>query len=456
MKALLQDKYFWLIIAAGFAVRIITIAAVPFEHVHPWDYGLFWHWGRMLYNDGISAGFYLSEAHTDYMPGYMYVLWLKAAIESAFELARGGFIHRFVFALPAILADVAIGGLIYRWVSNTTELRSVKPGAGQVVNTAAILVSLLWMLNPAVILISTAWGQIDSILAFILLLSVYWLTKKKFLAAFLLYSVGIIVKQQAIVMGPLFLFFLVMFLLENKWSGKAFLQILRNGVICVAVLFVIILPFTFYDGGFNIVPVAEQFMATLDQRHFATVNAYNVWGALGLNWYPTVGDIPQNTFFFTPPQMALRVLGYGLGIGGAVFVGFWLLIRNRSKQNYFFAGAMIFATFFMFSVRMHDRYAFVAMPFLLAAYVFSGENNKFGKRDIRYLVGYIGFSVASFLNYFVVLQHSLGVARQELSWWGADVIREATIYSWPSVLVFAWLVYLVVTVKKDESNVRSV
>jgi len=568
----------------------------------------------MLYNDGISAAFYLSETHTDYMPGYMYVLWLKAFIESTFDLTHGSFMHRFVFVLPSVLADLAAGVFIYMWAGGGKNEEADVPQKGKSkyskkwkAGTVALFLGLAYVLNPAIILISSLWGQIDSILALILLVSVYWLTKKKFLAAFFLYSIGIIVKQQAIVFGPIFLFFLWDHLRTNKFSGKAFFEIARNGAICVAALIIIVLPFGFmgsfdgfaanerpqtlireespgyivmderiyFDGlrtrhpvyittqmtfinhefeifmpglrlvgsedglvniktqsqtvpldfqliggagyfiqfhidygannaairidgmhhgslvyyfndnitlspavfdtwyvgvvdteeimfqnftvfsaptGFSLIPVAEQFMATLDQRHFATVNAYNLWGALGLNWYPTVENIPYGVFSIQPPQTLIRVSGYILGIGGAVVMGVWLLFKSKSTPNYFFAGAMIFATFFMLSVRIHDRYAFVAMPFLLAAYVFSGENNKIGKRDIRYLWVYIAFSFASFLNYAVVLYHSVLINRGELGWWAPSVIRQSTMLSWLGVATFIYLIYLAFKVRKPSRN----
>ena len=71
--------------------------------------------------------------------------------------------------LPAILADLGIGWLIYK-------LAPVKK------KSSRLIASSLYLLNPAVIYISTVWGQIESIPIFFTLLSLYILKKNYYLS----------------------------------------------------------------------------------------------------------------------------------------------------------------------------------------------------------------------------------------------------------------------------------
>ena len=441
---LLKSKGFWIIVIVGFVVRVLALG-IP--HVHPWDYPLFWHWARLLYRDGFST-FYLNEAHTDYMPGYMYVLWLKGFLDSLLDLTPAGaiyppvsFVPRFVLIFPSVVADIAAGVLLFKWAG----------GLDRAKENVALFLALAYVLNPAVIMVSSVWGQVDSIYALIILLAVYLLTKKRFFPAFIIYAVGIMVKQQSIVFGPIFLFFLWDFLKTNGFSGKAFLTIFRNGIICILAIVIIVLPFAFTAEGFTFMPVARQFIDTLGQRQFATVNAYNIWGAMGLNWYPLDSPAGYGLYFFNPSVLPLRVIGYGIGIGGAAVIGFLLMVKSKVAWSYFFAGAVINIMFFMVSVRMHERYAFVAMVLLLAAYIFSGETGvvrRKEKRDVKLLCLYIAFSVGSFVNYAVVFYDSLN------RWMHHYLIRNAMVYSWLMIVPFIFMMYLVVRMLIDRERGR--
>jgi hypothetical protein len=509
-KQIARNKEVWLVVAAGFAVRLIAMS-VPV--VHPWDYNLFWHWARLLYNDGFAA-FYASGAHTDYMPGYMYVLWLKGFVENAFSLTHGGFAHKFVFMFPGVLADLAMGVLIYVWAAETQAKRKIP-----------LFLALAYVFNPAIILISSVWGQVDPIFVLIMALSVYFLTKKRFLAAFLLFSINIVVKQQAIIFGPIYIYFLWDFVKSRDFKLQAFAEVLRNGVICVAVIFAAALPFgtpyrdikavlpnadfgaslqtvttvrlagnrailrnitnveilihpdtnepyavnlprginaisytplmlhdfsVEYTDGWTIMPVVRQFTETLSQRQFATVNAYNIWGAMGLNWYP-LDDEPVSNYFFRPPAAPIRIIGYGFGIIGAAFAGFWLLHKQK-KPDYFFAGAVVNIIFFMVSIRVQERYAIAALVMLLSAHVLKQADTVIEKKRRRkvnygyykYLYLYAGFSAAFFLNYAVVLYDSLN------RWHHDALIRSAMIYSWFAVVPFVYLVYLIYKEVRNE------
>src|SRR5580698_2945149 len=67
--------------------------------------------------------------------------------------------------LPAILADLGVGALVYAIVRRFA-------GTGYALGAAA-----LYLLNPATIYISALWGQVDSITGGLALLAIYALLR---------------------------------------------------------------------------------------------------------------------------------------------------------------------------------------------------------------------------------------------------------------------------------------
>ena len=78
--------------------------------------------------------------------------------------------------LPSIIADLAIGIFIYRIILSITN--SYK---------RSLFALSIYLFNPVSILLSSIWGQTDSLIAIIALLSFYLLAKKHFAASVILY-----------------------------------------------------------------------------------------------------------------------------------------------------------------------------------------------------------------------------------------------------------------------------
>ena len=136
--------------------------------------------------------------------------------------------------------------------------------------------------------------------------------------------------------------------------------------------------------GFN--DAFAQYTDTLGSYEYASVNAYNIWTLLGLNWTGQDGYI-----------MGLTYHTWGMAaIVVTVIVS--LVISLRCKDNhskYYFIGAFIVTCVFMFSVRMHERYIFPAMLLLVLCY---GVRQR---KEIYIL--YIILSAAAFYNIAHVL-----------------------------------------------------
>lgn len=98
---------------------------------------------------------------------------------------------------------------------------------------------------------------------------------------------------------------------------------------------------------------------TLGSYEYASINAYNFWNMLGLNWssqYDKLLGIQYKTWGTI--AIILTVIAA-------------LIISYRCKKNsgkYYYIGGFVVTVVFAFAVRMHERYLFPAMVMFIAAF----------------------------------------------------------------------------------------
>lgn len=324
------------IFAAALLVRIIAALIYRGYEV---DINCFISWSDMVFNDGFSA-FYKSESFTDYPPGYMYILYIIGAIRSLFGMAWDSAASTLMVKLPSIIADMASGWLIYRIAS-----RYVK-------ETGAALLSALYLFCPAVILDSAIWGQTDAVFTLCVALMCYLVTEEKLIPSYFVFAIGILIKPQTLIFTPVLICGIIdqVFLEDFNWNK--FFKNLGFGIAAILLIGVLMMPYGFSDA-------LSQYTETLGSYEYASVNAYNIWTLMGLNWASQDGYLIGITY--KTWGMAAIVL----------IVVFSIIISLRCKKSpskYYFIGAFIVTCVFMFSVRMHERYIFPAMLLLIMCY----------------------------------------------------------------------------------------
>ena len=365
-----------ILIAGGLLVRLV---AVGITRGHPTDMNTFYAWGEMLFRDGFRA-FYSPYVFTDYPPGYMYVLFLLSALRNFFGFDYGGLAHNILFKIPPILADVAAGVLLYHAASKHTAK------TGKALGIGALGAAALYTFNPLTIMLSAVWGQVDSIFVFMVFLSMYLLIQRKDTPAYLIYAAAIMIKPQSLMFAPIYIVFAVIRFIEHKHSKETLNWLLSFFARCFMSLALMILIST----PFGLNAVWRQFFDALSYYPFASVNAYNIYTMLGLNWRPDTETFLNITF------AAWGIIAMtAAAIGGAVL----LFLRRGEKWSVFYASAFICAIVFTFASGMHERYSFPIFLFLPAAYAFSGSR--------KTVFALAGLTFAAFLNYADALRLAL-------------------------------------------------
>ena len=338
----LSKKMIYGVFLSGMLLKMI-LAAV--SRGYESDFNCFSVWADMVFHGGFSA-FYRSEAFTDYPPGYMYILWMIGFFKNILPASEP--LLRVLIKLPAILADLFSALLIFRLGGKKRP---------------SFFLAACYLLNPAVVLNSSLWGQVDSVLTFTLFLSVVLLLQKK-PTAYLVFAVAVLLKPQALILTPVMLYGYY----QSAVLKKNFKKHTGFGFCALLLLVLLSLPFGFSE-------VLLQYQNTLSSYPYFSVNAFNLWAALGQNWVD-----------LTP---AGKLFGY-LFIVLITILSFFLLSRRKAKSNFFFVGGFLYFSVYLLSVKMHDRYAFPAILFFLGAYLMSGKR--------RFYRLYAAVSASQFFN----------------------------------------------------------
>lgn len=355
----------FLLLGAGLSIRVyFAMSNVGFGN----DTACFSAWADRMYSVG-PGEFYSLDFFTDYPPGFMYVLYIIGAIRSVFGIATYSGVHLLLLKLPAILCDLAGAYLLYR-----EGLQKLRP-------QNALILTAAYLFNPAVILNSSLWGQVDSVFTLTVVCMCLALMRGKMLPAYLSFGIGVLLKPQTLVFTPVLLVGILDYVFLQDFHYKKLFRNLIQGLTVILGMVLLSLPFGLQN-------VLSQYMDTLGSYPYAAVNAYNFWGLLGFNW--TGQD--NNFLFFSFRQWGSLVI--------VLIVVFTFVISLRMRKDntkYPLLGAFIILTMFLFSVRMHERYMYPGLILLLLSCLYhSGKS--------LYLC-YGGFSILHLYNTAHVLFH---------------------------------------------------
>ena len=304
MKFFNKNKNIILILFFGLVIRL----AFSFFGTLKLDQGTFMGWSNSLIENGFS-NFY--KGWSDYLPGYLYVLWLLGKV-------RGVIPDILLYKLPAILADLATGFLIYKIVAKFKNQRW------------GLVASSLYIFNPAILANSTLWGQIDSISSLFSLLSIYLLPVTCPLSAIAL-SLGTLIKPQVAFIAVVI--FLMM--IKNKWKLTAMLSYIFLS------LTIFVLGFLPFANGENIFSfIVKRLSISFGQYPYTSINAFNFWGIFGF-WNKDSGTFP------------LMIVGMAVVL---IILGFVLFRIWKKKGWEYCLATIMFLASFLFLTRMHERH----------------------------------------------------------------------------------------------------
>ena len=415
----------WIAVILIIALAVRVALSLIF-YGHKTDINCFTHWGYRVIRSG-PAHFY--EQWCDYPPGYMLILGAMSWIN---DLVGGNAdIHALMVKIPCIIADLGCAYLVYRYAVKTMNRK------------AAVALMAVVAFTPVMAYVSSAWGQIDQALAVTLIVPILLLYKRRPIWAGLVYGLGIIMKPQALMCGPLFAAAYLLYVIKGnpyeQFSMKKgmarlfrvkkdsvklrFFETVAAVIAAFAVIILVSAPFRGDQGTFWLV---EKYYGTATSYEYATVNAYNFWALIGANWKKV--DVPF---------MGLTYGKWGtLFMAASVIVSIGLYVlavvrHKRCKGALPLTMAYLLTAIFTFGHYMHERYIFPALMLLMFAYVFYN--------DWRVLVTYVAYATTMLVNCAAAFYYSK-LFEYGLYW------DERIIYwcSLANVALFIWFTYVTI------------
>lgn len=236
-----------------------------------------------------------------------------------------------MFKLPGVIFDLMIGIFLYKWLIEKYKNK-----------TRARLLSAFYLFNPAVIYLSSSWGQTESVVGFFALFSFYLMTGKKFVASFVSLFVSLMFKAT---MAPIGLLLFIKSL-KNREFFAGFIKTF----LLIATLMILI--GRIFSEGNGLVWLLDKyrniFLIGANNLLYLNLNAFNFWGLI-------VG--------FERTAYANWI--YLIGLVAIVPI----LIRYKRDGDDAFAALLVSYSVFMLFPRMHERYfypVFIFFPLVLA------------------------------------------------------------------------------------------
>lgn len=321
----------WLVFSLAFFLRV----GLSFLPGLAWDMGTFTAWSMALVSRGIPH--FYGSLWCDYPPGYLYILWMIGHLYRLIHpVLDSNLLYPLLIKFPPILADLGIGFVIYRWTGRYLDSKY------------SLIATALFLFNPAIWLNSAIWGQADSVLVLWLLAAIYFLIHgegKALWAGGGLLGLAILTKPQALLFLPL-----IGLWLWRRHSPRKSLFIVLATLGAMAILS---LPFSVNQPWGWLI---SQYQVAAKQYQSLSLNAFNFWALFGF-WRPDSERFLGFKFFH-----------WGLLLFGMNYL--WILWRVRKTflSEAFSLGAFLVAvSSFLFLTRMHERYAYMAIPFLLVS-----------------------------------------------------------------------------------------
>lgn len=459
-----QSRIFFIagcILVLGALLRILIALTTPGYDV---DMGCFKSWSATAVQTG-PARFYQhfeeSGGHCDYPPGYILILWLIGLF------SPGGTVSDLAVKLPSILCDLALCLVFF------TE------GRKTLSDKAALVLTALYALNPLVLVTGAGWGQADSVLTLMIVLTVLFALRGQWKAALPIYMASVLVKPQALMFGPLGLIAFAYHLWKQWKTPKTRRAALIDSAIgigsAVAVGLAIVLPFSLQRGGFSW--LIELYGKTMQQYNYVTLNTCNLYFLFRRNWISVETNISSETLLLLctfllsvlpvlAPQLLQKtsiaekwrskegrlrlillssltgllllmllvlmlagVLTYALL--GSVLIGYaicltgLLFLLSGDIKNLPLLGAVMLFMLYTTGTMMHERYLFPCIALLWLAY--------FLKKDKYILYLAVAMTLTGFLNVSCALDRNARIG-------GFEGHLDAPAYGIASDM--AWMEYL--------------
>ena len=364
------------------------------------------------------------QGHFTYPPLFPMILagsvWVERAIlrllwqpnESAFG-AHSSQLDGLVVKAWAVAGDALLAWFAWREVRQSRGRRSAN----------VVVAATLW--SPAVAYAGAYWGQIDSMLAAVVVAAVSSMLNRRWWLVGIWVSFGMLLKPQMVVAVPIVALGTVIL---GRLGG-----VVRAACASLGVGAILTVPF-WATGRLGL--LASAYLHATGAYPTVTVNAYNIWMALcAMPLGLTCGsDVELLVWGLTYRQVGLLCLGACVASVLALLVRPFMIlseigteiphrirVENRARGAIFLGMSLVFLAFFMLPTQVHERYLLPAIVILTTLITLNTE----------YKLLYLILSITFVVNLMSVISISsdifenivlLGFSPLHISWINLSIL----------------------------------
>ena len=412
-----HKQAFWMLVLI-LSFSFLTQVVVGMGYINTYDTYWYRNWGLDAAENGLFTIYSrVEDINLDYPPLYLILLYITGLCYGSAGKGLHVFLQMFLMKFWPIFFNVACAALLYY----ICRKRFGRP--------TGLLAAFLWCMNPGFFFNAAMWGQSDSVMAFLLLVSFYLLDRDRPVAACVAFAVAGLTKFQSLFFTPPFLLVLV---LRNLPDWKRIVKSLAAAAVTVAVVFI-----PFMVGGRNPMLFFDVYLGSANKYPYCSLHAYNFYSMLGLNWTTGLKDIEPIAGGFTWNHFSCICAALSVALVAALYI---LSYRRfgRARLDGWVGGFLMMQCLFMFMTRMHERYQVIVVPFALMAWLTT--------RNRRFLGLFAALSCFTCVNQAVVLLDMvLGAQRNIEPFWSSYSHELVIVLSFINMLLFVWSVYECVT-----------
>ena len=390
-----ESRWFTGILVIAFLVRLV--AALSHKGFDS-DVTSFSSWGMTMLRSG-PFDFYKVTGSDGYPPLYNLVLGFFTIITGIFRIEYNTSAYFAIIKMPAILCDMAMGIFIYKLASRKLAER------------IAVILSSLYLFNPAIILNSSSWGQTDAVFTLAVVLCIYYIIERKLHIAMPVFLIGLLMKPQTVIFTPILLLGVVWEImniikekktklkygtdiekLAMKKTDENIRRIIISFVSCVITFFAFSIVFSFRIKGFagSLTWLLKTYLFIISSYPYADLSAFNFFGLIGGQWIKNSEPILDGVAWLTWKAFgnaAILIL---------VATTIYMYVKSKAKStSLFLLAAYVVFGVCTFGSDVHERYVFPAIALILVSYIY------YNYQSLLYV--YIGLSALHFINIASVL-----------------------------------------------------
>ena len=343
-------------------IAIITFALLTrllagYTYYVKFDLLYYIRWSTGLHEGGLFNAYeYLSEGNysLDYPPLFLFPLYIVGFFTKNPEIIASNSDYMVALKIFQILFDVAIIPVIYWAFHKKNEVMS-------------IIAAALWALNPAMIINSAYWGQTDSLMLLLLLVTFKFLSDKRIYLGTFFFCLACLAKLQSAYFAPIFILIVLFVKDDNKIKIRKAREILVAVAVGIVTVLGVFLPFMINSSEGILLPFKIYF-GGLGKYQRASYNAFNLYAAIGENTQPDFEPILGPITLSTIGNIFLVLI---------LVTVIWLYFYAPKKSPWILSFVLM-QSVFMLTTRMHERYQIPVLIFALAVY-FVYEEYKFLK-----------------------------------------------------------------------------